>query len=293
MPQSSQLFAAVPTPLDKTLGVAIPPLAEHCERLFQMGCDGIVLFGTTGEGTFFSVTEKLAALRRLIAAGVDASRVLLASGTCALEDAAATVATARELGCKGALVLPPFFTKPIEDEGLAEWMDALVTKSGTGGAVYLYHIPMIAGIGFSPALAERLLDRPDGAIRGVKDSTPDSSLARALAGRGYQGVYVSSEIDLRSNLSAGMSGTISASLNITLPLVRRTLAGSDADAEAAVAAIRAHLAKNSLIWAVKTAIADQTRDPVWHRLAPPHRAPGNVQETAFLSRLHDLSMAAV
>lgn len=286
MAHPALLFAAVPTPLDEALRVAIAPLAAHCERLFQQGCDGIVLFGTTGEGTFFSSAEKVAALRNLIAAGVVPSRILLASGACALADAAVAVAAARDLGCKGTLVLPPFFTKQVDDEGLAEWMDALLAKSG-GGALFLYHIPAVAGVGFSPAFARRLLDRDRGAIQGVKDSTTDSALARALAPEGRKGLYVSTEVGLAANVAAGMAGTISASLNITLPLVRSALAGH-VRADARVARVREYLVEHSLVWAVKTALADLTGNPLWRRLAPPHRAPANVHEASFLARLREL-----
>ena len=290
MTSPARLFAAVPTPVDPALHVAVEPLAAHCRRLLQSGCEGIVLFGTAGEGTCFSLAEKLTALERLIAAGVPPSRILLASGTCALTDAAGAMVAARELGCAGTLVLPPFFTKKVDDQGLAEWLDALVARSG-GGSLWLYHIPQLAGVGFSPPLARRLLERIDGAVRAIKDSTADSTLARALAPEGRAGLYVSTEIGLASNVAAGITGVISASLNITLPLVRRALGGCSA-ADAKVAALRTYLVQYSLVWSVKAALAASTGDPTWRRLMPPHRAPADADEPAFLVKLRALQTDA-
>jgi len=283
---AGQLLAAVPSPLDGGLGLAISPLAYHCRSLLSNGCDGIVLFGTTGEGTFFSAAEKISALNALIRSGVPAERIILASGACALDDAVSAVRAAHDLGCWGTLVLPPFFTKSVSDGGMAAWFDELVSKCGGHGTIYLYHIPQIAGVGFSADLAARLLNK-GGIIRGVKDSTPDSSLAMALVRKERPGIYVSTETNLAANLERGVTGVISASLNVTLPLVRRALANTDGKTNAAVSAQRALLSRHSLIWAVKTALADHYDDPVWRQLVPPHDVPAGADGTALLNDLRD------
>ncbi|MEJ0043978.1 MAG: dihydrodipicolinate synthase family protein [Rhizomicrobium sp.] len=283
------LYSAVPTPLDAALRIAVAPLAQYCKTLLSQGCGGVVLFGTTGEGTFFSVPEKLAALQDIIAEGVPPERIILASGACALDGAAAMVMGAGEAGCSAALVLPPFFTKQTDDEGLADWFDALIARAGSDAGILLYHIPAVAGVGFSPDLVSRLFDRHADIMRGVKDSSADSALARELARRGLPGVHVSTEVGLTDNLAAGMQGTISASLNITLPFVLRALAGSSSEADATAATIRAHLIRHSLIWAVKTVLFTNTGDIAWSRLAPPHRAPQD--RKAFLQELYQLQSA--
>ncbi|HEY0302928.1 MAG TPA: hypothetical protein VGC36_16390, partial [Rhizomicrobium sp.] len=119
----------------------------------------------------------------------------------------------------------------------------------------------------------------------------DSGLARELVRRGFPGVHVSTEVGLGENLAAGMQGTISASLNITLPFVRRALADPSSDADAAVAGIRAHLIRHSLVWAVKTALFTKTGDIAWSRLAPPDRAPPMSDRKAFLQGLCQLQAA--
>jgi len=291
MSSKVRLFAAVPTSIDRDLGVSIVPLATHSRRLIEGGCEGIIAFGTTGEGTFFSVSEKIAATAQLVKQGVPPDRIILATAACALADAVSIAAAVHDQGLQAALVLPPFFTKGVDDTGLAEWMAALIAKAPRRSRLYLYHIPAVAGVGFTPALARQLLDRSDGAICGVKDSSPDSSLAKPLAAEDRENIYVSTEVGLAANANDGIAGTISASINLTLPFVRRALAGDDA-ADRTTAAIRAHLAKHGLVWAVKTAIADQTGDAAWRKLAPPHTAPAGVNEADFLARLRDISEAA-
>ncbi len=287
----SRLFSAVPTPLDSALRIAARPLARHCKDLISRGCDGVVLFGTTGEGTFFSAAEKLDGLRQVVAAGVSPDRVILAFVGSALDDTVTMVTGASAAGCAASLVLPPFFTKQIDEAGLADWFGALIARAGRDAAILLYHIPAVAGVGFSPDLAERLFARHAGTIRGVKDSSPDSALGRTLATHGLPGIYVSTEAGLAENLASGIQGTISASLNITLPFVLDALAGDLPAADRRVAAIRGHLARHSFVWAVKTALSAATGDPVWSQLAPPHRIPEGIAREPFLEKLRALQTA--
>lgn len=284
------LISAVPTPLTDSLRIAVEPLVQHCHDQLAAGCDGIVLFGTTGEGTFFSVPEKLSALEAVLGSGLPPGRIILATGACALDEAVAMSIAASELCCAGALILPPFFTKPADEAGLCEWFDTLIARAGTSLALLLYHIPAVAGVGFSPGLVARLFDRHPGAMAGIKDSTPDSSLAKDLLARKLPGIHVSTEVGLAANVDAGMRGTISASLNVTVPFVRDALTRPGADAR--VAAIRAHLARNNLICSVKAALFAQTGDPAWSRLAPPHRPPEGWDRDTFLAELRRLEAAA-
>lgn len=285
-----RLIAAVPTPLDRELRISAEPLARHCKSLFSRGCEGVVLFGTTGEGTFFSVSEKLQALQDLIALGLDPSRLVVATGTSALSDAASVVAGARDAGCLGSLVLPPFFTKHVDDRGLEEWFARLIAKAGAHASIFLYHIPAVSGVGFSPSLVKSLMQRHSAVVRGLKDSSADSLLAAASVDTGLPGVYVSTEVDLAANLARGMAGTISASINLTLPRVVRSL--KEGVPDPSIARLRKHLADHSLVWAIKTAIWRETGDDIWRRLAPPHMPPSGVSEHAFLDGLEEIQMAS-
>src|SRR6202008_4947024 len=51
------VFAAGLTPLRPDLSIDQPALAAHCRWLLERGCHGVALFGSTGEGTSFSVGE--------------------------------------------------------------------------------------------------------------------------------------------------------------------------------------------------------------------------------------------
>jgi len=50
----SGFWVATPTPLTAEGTVDPARLADHARRLFKKGVNGVVLFGTTGEGTSFN-----------------------------------------------------------------------------------------------------------------------------------------------------------------------------------------------------------------------------------------------
>jgi hypothetical protein len=69
------LWCATLSPLDKRGAFDAARLANHAQRLFAAGVDGIAPFGTTGEGQSFSVAERRAGLDALIAAGIAPQRI--------------------------------------------------------------------------------------------------------------------------------------------------------------------------------------------------------------------------
>ena len=56
----SGLWAASATPIARDRSDDHTALAAHAHRLIQRGCDGLVLFGTSGEGPSFSISQRLA-----------------------------------------------------------------------------------------------------------------------------------------------------------------------------------------------------------------------------------------
>jgi 4-hydroxy-tetrahydrodipicolinate synthase len=112
------VWCATLTPLDVHGDLDATRLANHVRRLLDEGVDGVVPFGTTGEGPSFSVAERIAGLEGLLAAGIPPAKIVAATGCPALPDSVALTRHAVNVGCAGALVLPPFFFKDVTDEGV-------------------------------------------------------------------------------------------------------------------------------------------------------------------------------
>ena len=70
LPKSDCLMVAAATPLTADLHPDVGMLARHIAMLLDAGCDGVALFGTTGEGTEFSVEDRTEALEASSPPGV-------------------------------------------------------------------------------------------------------------------------------------------------------------------------------------------------------------------------------
>jgi len=271
--------AAALTPLDPDLSPDIPRLVLRCRHLLERGCDGLGVLGTTGEATSFSVAERIAVMEGLVAAGIPPARLLPGTGCAALTDTVELSRAAARLGIPGVLVLPPFYYKPLSDDGLFATYAALIERTAGEVAIYLYNFPQMTGLPLSLGLIERLLRAFPGVVRGVKDSSGDfatmRAMARAFGSDGFE-VYSGSDEFLLALLREGGAGSITACANVASPASAKVLAafraGDDVRAERAQAvltAARRACTTVALIPGLKALVARETGDATWDRLRPP------------------------
>ncbi|MBV8198988.1 MAG: dihydrodipicolinate synthase family protein, partial [Acidobacteria bacterium] len=171
---------AVLTPMRDDLSVDLDRMAAHCRWLLGRGCNGLAILGTTGEANSLGVDERLAVMEGIVARGIDPARLLPGTGTPALTDTVMLSRRAGELGCRGVLVLPPFFYKGPSDDGLFAYFSEVINRLGDGPAIYLYHFPQQSAVPFSLDLVSRLLRAFPGRVRGIKDSSADWANTQAL-----------------------------------------------------------------------------------------------------------------
>jgi 4-hydroxy-tetrahydrodipicolinate synthase len=199
------------------------------------------------------------------------------TGTTSIPDTVLLTRRARELGCRGALLLPPFFYKNPSTDGLFAWFSEVIQRLGGGIALYLYHFPQHSAVPFGLDLVARLLRAWPGAIRGIKDSSGDFANTRAyvehFARDGFE-VYCGDDAALLDLLRVGGAGCITACANVASPLSARVVAGwNGADgpaAQAVLAAVRSAVTATPLIPSVKALLARHHGDPSWRTPRPPH-----------------------
>ncbi|HEY2111330.1 MAG TPA: dihydrodipicolinate synthase family protein, partial [Dongiaceae bacterium] len=86
LPTTDCLLVAVTTPVSLDYRPDADLLLERCKALLAAGCDGVTLFGTTGEGAEFAVEDRQAALERVIAGGLDPACIIASVGALAIPD---------------------------------------------------------------------------------------------------------------------------------------------------------------------------------------------------------------
>ena len=282
--------AAVLTPMNADLTVDLDRMAAHCRWLLANGCNGLGVLGTTGEANSLGIGERIAVLEGLIARGVPATKLMPGTGTTAITDTVLLTRKAAELGCRGALLLPPFYYKNPPDDGLFAYFAEVIERIGGGIKIYLYHFPQQAAIGFGVPLIARLLDAFPDTLKGIKDSSGDFANSRTyvehFAARGFE-VYAGDDSLLRPLLQAGGAGCITAASNVNCAVGADVFAhwneARGEQAQRTLTATRRAVTSVALIPGLKSLVARNAGDPRWTNIRPPHLKLSAEQESALFA----------
>ena len=215
------LYVANVTPFDAARGYAVDVAAyrHHVAWLAEHGVDGVVPFGTNGEGPSVATHEKTGVLEALVADDLGI-HLLPTVAEANLPDTLALLERIDDLPVAGVLVLPPYYFKPLEADALRPFYERVL--EATRHPVLAYHIPKYA----VPVPAELVCSLP---LWGVKDSDGKDEYSSTVRARG-KGVLLGTEDDLPRRLPS-VEGAISALANIVpeqvVELHRRIRAGEE------------------------------------------------------------------
>ncbi len=239
------------------------------------GAHGLAVLGTTSEANSLSFTEREAVLGRLVAAGVEADKLLPGTGATSLGDAARLTKHAVGLGVRGVLLLPPFYYKGVSDDGLYAFVATLIERVASDRLkLYLYNFPQMTGIVWSVALVGRLRHAFPSIVVGLKNSSGDVTYLDKLL-ESYPGfaVFPSSEALMLAALRKGAAGCISATANTHVAGIRRLFdhwqAPDAPTLHERVSAVRQLVQRYPLIPAVKAILAERDIANDWLRVRPP------------------------
>lgn len=197
------VITAMVTPFDREGRLAEDAAARLMRHLLASGSDGLVLAGTTGEGSTLTDAEK----RRLWEIGVaECGDAPVIAGTGSNDTAHSVELTERatELGVDGVLVVTPYYNKP-NRRGIIEHFRAVA--GATDRPLVVYNIPSRCVVDIPNDLLAELAEIPN--VQAVKqaryeDLAPiegldllagnDDMLARTLDAGGTGGILVASHL---------------------------------------------------------------------------------------------------
>jgi len=289
----SGVLAPVITPFTEDLSPDAALLGKHCRWLVSQGA-GLAIFGTNSEANSLSVKEKRLLLDALCADGVDPGMMMPGTGACSLSDAVELTAHAASLGCRGVLMLPPFYYKGVSDDGLFAFFSEVINRVADARLqVYLYHIPPIAQVPINLELIQRLAAEFPNNIAGIKDSSGDWNNTLQLNQLGIEDfrVFCGSESLLLRNMQNGGAGCISATANVNpSPIVELFERWESADAEKlqlGLDEIRGIFQSYPMIAALKSATARYSGEDSWERVRPPLISLGQSEREKLAAELQE------
>ncbi len=220
------VYAAVVTPLYPNFSIDFPIIVPLLDRLANRGCHGALLLGTTGEGPSFAPDERLEFCRTAlqIRQAHPDFKLLAGTGTPSLEETIMLTKAAFDLGLDGVVVLPPYYFRKVNDDGLFAWFGEVLKRAvPVGGALFGYHIPSVSGVALSVELLMRLKDAFPDKFAGLKDSSADADHAKLLGSRLSHDhlIFCGTDSLFQGALDAGAQGCITAPANLLSPFLRQ------------------------------------------------------------------------
>ncbi|WP_181783146.1 4-hydroxy-tetrahydrodipicolinate synthase [Pseudonocardia pini] len=163
-----QVLTAMVTPFDVDGRLDLAKAEELAAHLVDLGNDGLVVNGTTGEGPTTSDEEKAALVRAVVSAVGDRATVVAGAGTYDTAHSVHLARQAEKAGAHGLLVVTPYYSRPPQN-GLVLHFTAVA--DATELPVMLYDIPPRSVVPIELETLQRLAQHPR--IVAVKDARND------------------------------------------------------------------------------------------------------------------------
>jgi 4-hydroxy-tetrahydrodipicolinate synthase len=229
-PPFGRLLTAMVTPFAVDGSLDLDSAARLASYLVdEIGNDGLVISGTTGESPTTSDAEKAELLSVVLEAVGDRAKIVAGVGTFDTEHTLELAATAAKLGANGLLVVTPYYSKPPQ-AGIVEHFRRVADS--TDVPLMLYDIPGRAGVAIAVDTMLRLAEHPG--IVAVKDAKGDLAASARVIAESELAYYSGDDAMTLPLLSVGAVGVVGTSTHFsgvgTKQLIEAYLAGDVATA---------------------------------------------------------------
>ena len=257
-----RMLTAMVTPFRADGSLDLSAAAALAEELVDLGNDGLVLNGTTGESPTTTDEEKEHLVRAVVEAVGDRAHVVAGVGTNDTHHTIELARAAEKAGAHGLLVVTPYYNKPPQ-EGLRAHFTAVA--DATGLPVMLYDIPGRTGVPIATETLLRLAEHPQ--IVANKDAKGDLFAAQQVMSR-CELVYYSGDDAMNLPLVAvGAVGAVSVTGHLVADRIAAMVIAHEAgDVELAreindelVPVTEAIMTRTQGVIAVKAALEHQGR----------------------------------
>ena len=208
------IYAASMSVFNSNLSLNIEKTINHAEKIIDMGCHGVAIFGSTGQAQLISISEKIALLNELSKSKYR-EKYLIGTGLNSLNETINLMKVANSLNFSDFLIMPPAYYK-YGDKEVIEFYSRVV-DAVPDGRIVLYNFEKLCGYKFSIECVEELVKKFPKQIVGVKDSS--YNLYEKLKINNFS-VLPGSESKLLKGLELGCTGIITATCNVTAGLSR-------------------------------------------------------------------------
>ena len=276
LPQTG-VYTASLTPLTASYEPNIPALILHAEQLLESGSDGVAILGSTGEANSLTLVQRMDIIEQS-AKELPQERLIMGTGSCALQDAVRLTQASVDVGVYAVLVLPPFYYSPQSDESVLRFFSELISAVNDPRLrIIFYNFPQFSGYNFSLSILQELKQRFGDIAAGIKDSSGDwENLLGITQNVADFMVYTGMEPMLLDLLRVGGAGCITATANLIAPECQQVYEAWKNDqqevaenAQKKLTDLRIVLESYPFVSELKSILADQTNSAQWKHMLPP------------------------
>ncbi|MBQ0139206.1 MAG: dihydrodipicolinate synthase family protein [Kurthia sp.] len=211
------IIPPVVTLVDQQGNIDFEKNRKMLDFLIEKGVHGILLLGSSGEFSHFSLEEKKAYLETIIPYINNRVPVLVGTGGTVIEEVIHLSKFVHELGAQGVLVVNPYYWT-LSEEQLTEYFSTIANSIDLD--VYLYNIPQLTGQEIPVSVVKKLA-HAHANIRGIKETVPNMARIRSMITEVAQSaenfhVYSAFDEQLLDAQLEGASGSINGS-SVFLP----------------------------------------------------------------------------
>ena len=284
MEEIKGIYAATLSVLDKNLALDIRNTIKQAENVIDMGCHGVVFFGSTGQSQLVSLSEKIQLINHLPKSKYK-DKFIIGTGLNSLGDTINLIKISKTINFDTFLIMPPAYYK-YDDEDVINFYSKIIYEI-SDCKIILYNFEKLSGYKFSESCVEKLVSKFPNQIIGIKDST--YNLYEKLNIKNFS-VFPGSESKLLNGLNLGCKGIITATTNVTGSLAREVydnfLNNLPQSSNQKLCDVRATFEKYNLISGLHTLMSQ--KNSIFENLLPPLKLLPEKEKQELLNNLKKL-----
>ena len=285
MEQIKGVYAAGLSVLNQNLALDVKNTIKHAENVIDLGCHGVVFFGSTGQSQLISLSEKIQLINELPNSRYK-NKFIIGTGLNSLIDTINLIKISKSMGFNNFLIMPPAYYKYGDDEVINFY--SKIINEINDCKIILYNFEKLCGYKFSVQCVENLVKKFPDQIVGVKDSS--YNLFETLKIKNFS-IFPGSEAKLLKGLELGCDGIITATTNITASLAREIYDNFQQNlpqtSNEKLCDIRASFDNYNLISGLHTLMSEKNQ--VYQNLLPPLKLLNELEKKELLSKLKKLN----
>ena len=285
MEQIKGIYAAGLSVLDKNLALDVKNTIKHAENVIDLGCHGVVFFGSTGQSQLISLSEKIQLINELPNSRYK-NKFIIGTGLNSLIDTINLMKISKSMGFNNFLIMPPAYYKYGDDE-VINFYSRIISEINDC-KIILYNFEKLCGYKFSIQCVENLVKKFPDQIVGVKDSS--YNLFENLKIKNFS-IFPGSEAKLLKGLEIGCDGVITATTNVTGHLAREIYDNFNnklsLKSNQNLCDVRMSFDQYNLISGLHTLMAQ--KNSIYENLLPPLKLLDETEKNNLLSNLKKLN----